>query len=252
MPEPVSLEVYLETLYSQDWYLCIGCLERQKWPWERLFTVKAGRSDALLMDALRTRAVRLYPRDEERQENAVHEFYSMLLVPESEKSIPLLARYDGQRPLTPWLIRIFQNWHISKLRGHAHTQALPDDDVLLPVPARTETRWHEAFITAARAWLDELDEQELLLLGLRWRYRFSQRDIAARLKVHEGTISRQTDKLRDHCLEKIGKELTSQGWNGDDLEEYVLTEMAGVLMDEPKLGIEQLGKLLAKKGIKAE
>jgi RNA polymerase sigma factor (sigma-70 family) len=198
---------------------------------------------------LRARAVRLYPRDIERQENAVTEFFSLVLVAESEKALPILARYDGQRPLTPWLIRIFQNWHISKLRVNSHTQALPDDDVSLPLPAKTETRWHEAFLTAARTWLDELSEQELLLLGMRWRYRFSQRDIAARLKVHEGTISRQTDKLRDHCLQKIGEELTRSGWNGEELEEYILTEMQGVLMDEPRLGIEQLGQLLRSRGI---
>ncbi len=36
--------------------------------------------------------------------------------PESEDSLPVLARYDGQRPLAPWLIRVFQNWHLSKLR----------------------------------------------------------------------------------------------------------------------------------------
>ena len=38
-------------------------------------------------------------------------------------------------------------------------------------------------------------DAELLILGLRLRYRMSQRDVAHLLGVHEGTISRQTDKL---------------------------------------------------------
>ena len=66
---------------------------------------------------LRARAVRLYPRNEERQETAVTEFWSNLIAPESEGALPVLARYDGHRPLAPWLIRVFQNWHLSKLRG---------------------------------------------------------------------------------------------------------------------------------------
>lgn len=250
-PEPVQLEAYLETLYVTDWYLCVGCLERDEWAWKRLFSVKTGKGDAFLMDALRARAFRLYPRDGERQENAVGDFYSLLLVSDSDKALPILARYDGQRPLTPWLIRVFQNLHISKLRSHSGTVSLPDDDVTLPLPPRTETRWHESFIAAARAWLAELTDAELLLLGLRWRYKLSQRDIAAKFKVHEGTISRQTDKLRDHCLQKIGKELTAIGWAGEDLEEYILTEMAGVLMDEPRLGLDNLARMLAAKGIGA-
>ena len=63
--------------------------------------------------------MRLYPRDEERQETAVTEFWSNLIAPENEESLPILARYDGQRPLAPWLIRVFQNWHLSKLRQHS-------------------------------------------------------------------------------------------------------------------------------------
>ena len=57
------------------------------------------------------------PRNEEQQETAVTEFWSNLIAPESEGALPVLARYDGRRPLAPWLIRVFQNWHLSKLRG---------------------------------------------------------------------------------------------------------------------------------------
>src|SRR6266849_1820311 len=185
-----SWERYLDNLYPLDWFLAVACLEGSRQAWETLFAARASRSDCLLVDALRARAVRLYPRDEERQESAVTEFWSHLLVSETPGSVPVLARYDGQRPLIPWLIRVFQNWHISQLRQRGGAHPLPDDDVALPLAAEPDVRWHEAFCLAAREAFDKLSEGELLILGLRLRYRLSQREVATLLGVHEGTISR--------------------------------------------------------------
>ncbi len=249
----LTWETYLAALYVLDWFLCCGCLEGDNRAWETLFATRTGRSDCLLIDALRARAVRLYPRDEEKQENAVADFWSHLLVSETPGSVPILARYDGQRPLAPWLIRVFQNWHVSHLRSHSGVQALPEDDLAMPLPERGdgESRWHDSFCLAARDWLGSLEEQEMLLLGLRWRYRLSQREVAQLLKVHEGTISRQTDKLRDRSLETIGQRLVAEGWSGEDLEGFVLTEMGALLMDEPRLSADQMTALLKKRGIAA-
>lgn len=247
-PAGLSWDTYLSQLYALDWYLCCGCLENDGKAWESLFATRTGRSDCLLIDALRARAVRLYPRDEEKQEAAVGEFWSHLIVSESPGSVPILARYDGQRPLAPWLIRVFQNWHVSQLRSHVGGQALPEDDIALPLPEKSDVRWHDAFCSAARDWLSTLNEQEILLLGLRWRYRLSQRDISHLFDVHEGTISRQTDKLRDRCLEVIGKRLTVEGWTGDDLQGFVQTELGSLLVDEPRLSADQLTAMLARRG----
>jgi RNA polymerase sigma factor (sigma-70 family) len=240
---------YFDQLYALDWYLCCGCLENDNRAWEALFATRTGRSDCLLIDALRARAVRLYPRDEEKQEAAVTEFWSHLLVSESPGSVPVLARYDGQRPLAPWLIRVFQNWHVSQLRSHPAPQALPEDDIALPLPEKREDgRWHDSFVDAAQDWLRTLSEHEVLLLGLRWRYRLSQRDISHLFGVHEGTISRQTDKLRDRCLDTIGKRLTAEGWMGDDIEAFILTELGSLLMDDPRLSADQLTAMMARRG----
>ena len=245
--------VFLDNLYPLDWYLASACLEGDARAWESLFAARTSRADCLLVDALRARAVRLYPRDEERQENAVVEFWSHLLVPETQGSLATLARFDGQRPLVPWLIRVFQNWHISQLRHHSHAamQALPDDDLAAELPAvHANGQWHEAFCLAARDWLGDLNDNELLILGMRLRYRMSQREVANLLGVHEGTISRQTTQLRDRCLEAIGQRLISQGWTGDDLSEFILNEMGSLLMDEPRLSADALAGLLHAKGIK--
>jgi RNA polymerase sigma factor (sigma-70 family) len=247
-PQPVGWADYLNSLYAVDWFLCCACLEGLPRAWESLFALRTGRTDCLLVDALRARAVRLYPRDEEKQESAVDEFWSQLLVADNPESPPVLARYDGQRPLAPWLIRVFQNLHLSRLRPGVRVQALPDDDVALPLPSRADDRWHEAFCQAARDWLGDLADGERLILGLRLRYRMSQREVAALLGVHEGTVSRQTDKLRDHCLEQIGERLLAQGWTGDDLAEFVQTEMGALLMDDPRLSADRLAQLLAAKG----
>ncbi|MBL8797154.1 MAG: sigma-70 family RNA polymerase sigma factor [Planctomycetia bacterium] len=248
-----SEAVFLDNLYPLDWYLASACLDGDNRAWEALFAARTSRADCLLVDALRARAVRLYPRDEERQENAVVEFWSHLLVPETPGSLATLARFDGQRPLVPWLIRVFQNWHISQLRHHSHAavQALPDDDLAAELPVvGANGQWHEAFCLAAREWLGGLPDNELLILGLRLRYRLSQREVANLLGVHEGTISRQTTQLRDRCLEAIGQQLITQGWTGDDLSEYILNEMGSLLMDEPRLSADALAALLHAKGIK--
>jgi RNA polymerase sigma factor (sigma-70 family) len=252
-PGGVDWSGYLDNLYALDWYLCCGCLENDNRAWEALFSTRTGRSDCLLIDALRARAVRLYPRDEERQEAAVAEFWSHLLVSETPGSVPILARYDGQRPLAPWMIRVFQNWHVSQLRSNHSVQALPEDDIALPLPEKTtDDRWHDTFCEAARTWISSLSEQEALLLGLRFRYRLSQREISHLYGVHEGTISRQTDKLRDRCLEVIGEQLTASGWTGDDIEAFILTELGSLLVDEPRLSADQLTAMLAKKGKKLD
>ena len=243
-----SWEHYLDNLFPLDWFLSAACLEGSTPAWERLFAARAGRSDCLLVDALRARAVRLYPRNEERQESAVAEFWSHLIVPETPGSVPVLARYDGQRPLVPWLIRVFQNWHISQLRQRRGVQPLPEEDIALPLPEEGDGRWHEAFCLAAREYLKELLDNELLILGLRLRYRMSQREVAKLLGVHEGTISRQTTHLRDRCLEAISRQLMAQGWTGDDLSGFVLNEMGNLLIDEPRLSVDSLAGLLAARG----
>jgi DNA-directed RNA polymerase specialized sigma24 family protein len=239
---------FFENLYPLDWFVACACLEGSSRAWEQLFASRAGRTDCLLTDALRARATRLYPRDEERQESAVAEFWGHLYVAETAEGLPVLARYDGQRPLVPWLIRVFQNWHISQLRRRAGVQALPEDDVALPLPAGGDSRWHEAFCAAAGEWAAGLKEVELLILGLRLRYRLSQREVAALLGMHEGTVSRRTDALRDECLERVGKCLLDQGWTGDDLSDYVRTEMQAVLLDDPRLSVDHLASLLAARG----
>ena len=250
--KPILWDEYLAGLYALDWGVCVGCLNGQETAWEALFAARTGRSDMLLVDALRSRAARLYPRNDEKQETAVNEFWSHLIAADAEGSLPVLARYDGQRPLAPWLIRVFQNRHLSQLRVHSPTVSMPDDDLAVPVPnvAVEDTRWHEIFTDAAREWLDTLDDDDRILLGLRWRYKMSQRDAATIVGVHEGTLTRRTDKLRDKALETIGKKLIEAGWTGDDLEGLILTELGGVLTDDPRLSASALGKLLGLKGKK--
>jgi RNA polymerase sigma factor (sigma-70 family) len=244
-----SWPYYLDNLYPLDWFLSSACLEGLERAWDVLVASRAGRSDCLLVDALRARAARLYPRDEEKQDSAVNEFWGHLIIEEHPGSLPVLRRYDGQRPLVPWLIRVFQNWHISQLRRRAGIQALPEDDLAMALPAEGgDSRWHEAFCQAARECLTSLKDNELLILGLRLRYRLSQREVAAVLGKHEGNLSRQTDQLRERCLEAISQRLLEQGWTGGDLSEYVRTEMPNVLLDDPRLSVDNLARLLAAQG----
>jgi RNA polymerase sigma factor (sigma-70 family) len=249
--ETTTWETFLDNLHAVDWFLSCACLESQKSAWEALFAARANRTDCLLVDALRLRAVRLFPRDPERQEEAVADFWGYLLAGEREGSLPILARYDGQRPLVPWLIRVFQNKHLSELRHRHGLQPLAEEDLGerdLPFSDNGHERWFDEFRQAAREWLDGLSEQEVLILGLRLRYRLSQREVATLLGIHEGNISRQTSRLRDHCLEQIGEHLRTLGWTGDDLSGFVFKEMDSLLLDEPRLSADRLAALLAARG----
>jgi RNA polymerase sigma factor (sigma-70 family) len=249
--ETTSWESFVENLHALDWFLACACLEGQTSAWTALFAARANRTDCLLVDALRLRAVRLFPRDRERQDEAVAEFWGFLLAGECEGSLPILARYDGQRPLVPWLIRVFQNKHLSELRHRNGVQPLPEDDLGerdLPFSDNGHERWHDEFRAAAREWLDGLPEQEVLLLGLRLRYRLSQREVASLLGIHEGNISRQAARLRDRCLEQIGVHLRTLGWTGDDLSGFVFTEMDSLLLDEPRMSADRLAALLGARG----
>lgn len=244
----VSWDVFLENLYALDWFLASACLEGQSSAWEALFAARANRTDCLLVDALRMRAVRLFPRDDEKQDNAVTEFWGYLLAGEREGAVPILARYDGQRPLVPWLIRVFQNKHLSDLRHGRGMPILPDEDLDdhdLHLANGGDERWHEEFRLAAHEWLGDLADEEVLILGLRLRYRLSQREVASLLGIHEGNVSKKTSKLRDHCLEVIGERLNKLGWIGDDLSQFVLKEMDSLLLDEQRLAADRLAALLA-------
>src|SRR5262245_61655223 len=176
---PLAFAQYLENLHAVDWFLACACSEGLPAGWEALFGARASRTDALLVDALRARAVRLYPRDPERQEEAVTDFWGYLLAGEREGSVPILARYDGQRPLVPWLLTVFQNKELSQLRRQRGEAPLPDEAVAeaeLHLPQDSDARWHEHFRVAAHEWFAGLNEQEVLLLGLRLRYKISQRE----------------------------------------------------------------------------
>jgi hypothetical protein len=212
-----------------------------------------GRQEKRLLDALRTRAVKLYPGNEERQNSAVDDFWGHLLVAETPGSVPVLQRYDGLRPLVPWLICIFQNWQISLLRGKdGKAVGLDVDDLLQEreLPTEPSPHWHESFCEAARQWLAQVAEKEdLLLLGLLWRHRLSQREAAKLLNVHEGTISRRVKDLSERCLSFVGDRLRADGWSGDDLSSFLYSEMAGVLLDEPRLSAENLGRLVRDMGM---
>ena len=74
--------------------------------------------------------------------------------------------------------------------------------VELALPSHEADRWYEEFRLAARDWLAGLDDGQVLILGLRLRYRMSQRDVARLVGIHEGNVSKHTTKLSDQlfCL----------------------------------------------------
>ena len=76
----------------------------------------------------------------------------------------------------------------------------------------------------------------------------SQREAAKLFGLNEGTLTRRTDKLRDKALEQLGGRLVEEGWTGNDLEGFVLTELGGIMTDDPRLSADHLGRLLAAKG----
>lgn len=243
---------FLDALHSVDWFLASACLDGLPPAWEAMFGSRASRTDALLVDALRLRAARLFPRDDERQEEAVAEFWGYLIAGQRDGAVPILGRYDGLRPLVPWLIRVFQNRHLSELRKGRGEVPLPETEdggeADAYVPHDSDARWHEQFRSAAREWLDGLKDDEVLLLGLRLRYRLSQREAAKVLGIHEGNVTRRMDALSLKAHKQIERTLVELGWTGDDLHRLIQTEMLPLLLDEPRMGVDRLAAMLAARG----
>lgn len=253
---PVTWPTFVENLHALDFFLASACVQGLRPAWEMLFGWRASRTEALLVDSLRRHAARLYPRDEQRQEEAVCEFWGFLLAGEREGALPVLARYDGQRPLAPWLILVFQNHHLSDLRK-TRKESPPTGDPephLTPHPSRPDaegdSRWHEVFREASREWLAELKEENVLLLGLLVRYRVTQREAARILGINEGNVTRRLNKINTEYHEHIGRVLWNAGWTGDDLNGFIRKEMLAVLLDEPALAADRLAALSARLGKK--
>ncbi len=248
LPEKSSLE----GLHFLDFYLTASCIEGISTAWETLFASKTGRHDQLLVDALRSRAARLFPGDTTRQEDTVAEFWGFLLTGEKETSGSVLEKYDGRRPLIPWLIRVFHNSNLTKLRQNKHDKPLGEDEadeMYWHAPEISDEHWHQEFRLAAQEWLETLSDQEKLLLGLRIRYRLTQREAASFLGIHESNVSRLTDKIRQNFIHIIEPRLLNAGWSGEDMLAFVNTEMETLILDEPRLSSENLAVLLAKKGL---
>ena len=244
----------LEGLHFLDFYLNSSCIEGLSTAWETLFASKTGRHDQLLVDALRSRAARLFPGDTARQEDTVAEFWGFLLTGEKETSGSVLEKYDGRRPLIPWLIRVFHNSNLTKLRQSKHDKPLGDDEadeMYWHAPEISDEHWHQEFRLAAQEWLETLSNQEKLLLGLRVRYRLTQREAASFLGIHESNVSRLTDKIRQNFVQMIEPKLLNAGWSGEDMIAFVNTEMETLILDDPRLSSESLAILLAKKGLQA-
>lgn len=250
--EPVpTWQRFIENLHALDWFLASACLEGLNTAWEALFNARANRTDLLLIDALRSRAVRLFPRDADKQDEAVTDFWGYILAGEREGSVPILERYDGQRPLVPWLICVFHNKALSEMRKQRGEAPLPEDDFSQPDPydpEESKEHWHDQFRDLAREWFATLKDEEVLLLGLRLRYRLSQREVAKFLGIHEGNITRRVDAINKKCHERIGQALRELGWTGDDLYAFIRKEMYSVLLEEPRMSVDRLAALLTQRG----
>ena len=245
---------FLDNLHVIDWFLASACLDGQGRAWEALFAARASRTDSLLVDALRGRAVRLFPRDEARQEQAVADFWGYLLAGEREGSTPILARYDGLRPLVPWLIRVFQNKHLSDLPpSHHHLQPLPDEP--LPNPGKpeespaTRRRWYEEFERRPASGWRSLDDKPAADPGFTAALSYeSARGGRGSWASTRAIFPARPASCASSCLQRIGQRLQELGWTGEDLSGFILKEMDSLLLDEGRLSADRLAALLAARG----
>ena len=193
--QAATWDAYLDNFYPLDWFLASGCLEGDNQAWEALFAARTSRADCLLVDALRARAVRLYPRDEERQERRGCRVLEPLAGSGNRRlgadPGPVRCPVPAGAVADPCLSELA---HLA-VAPSRRAQVLPEDDLAGALPSQADDRWHEAFCLAAREWIGQLGNQELLILGLRLRHWLSQREAAQLLGVHEGTISRETTQL---------------------------------------------------------
>ena len=243
---PPTRRDYAERIYGLDSYLCFGCMNQDKVAWELLFSTYT-QADTLLYEALRKHACRFFPRDRLLQEEKVHTFWGNLIICEKEGQTPILERYDGARPLVPWLITVFDHWVHSDKRKDQDWFDLDENTGGASIPPSEDAGndiWHELFADAARAWLSTVHGRGLLVIGLMWVFQFRQREVGKLLKVHEGTITRIRQELDDQASEFIQAAMERQGWTGDDLTPYLHHEMGPILDADPRLSIPAMHALL--------
>ncbi|VTS06396.1 sigma-70 family RNA polymerase sigma factor [Tuwongella immobilis] len=243
---PPTPEEYVLRVYALDSYLCFGCLNNDRVAWQMLFQTHT-QADAILHETLRKHLCHFFPRDPDRQDDKLNTFWGNLILAEREGQTPILERYDGLRPLVPWLITVFDNWIRSEQRPTVRMVQRDED-----APEIAETRdedsgnsqWHELFGEAAREWLSTLEGRNLLVIGLLWVHQLNQRSVAQLLGVHEGTVTRIRQALKTEADEAIIPVLERNGWTGDDLTPFWGSEMASVLNRDPRLSAQAIRKLL--------
>jgi len=255
-PRPCDPAAYLAALQPRvlDWYVCAACLQsgRDRTPWDILFSTRTS-GDRLLVDSLKASAVSFYPRNAERQQNIVDEFWGHLLVPAKEGSLPILARYSGSdAKLVPWLIRVFENWIKSILRGEKRApEELADEEHNQAAPPATpiQPKGNEAFCEAAQGWIDTLNDRHVLILGLVWNWRMTQREVANVIQRNEGNVSRALNDIHESWRTYIAANLDGGAAAASDSWNLVLTEMGDVLATHPRLSGDGIGRILAARGL---
>ena len=111
-----------------------------------------------------------------------------------------------------------------------------------------DQRWHEAFCEAAHECLGGLKDNDLLMLGLRLRYRLSQREVAAVLGKHEGNLSRQTDHLRQQWRSASASVSWPRVGPATTCPNMSAPKCPAVLLDDPRLSVDHLAHLLGLAG----
>ena len=155
-------DTFLDNLYPLDWYVASACLEGDGAAWEYV-RLAGDRADCLLIDALRAP-----PPVSTRATTSAR-----CAVSGSEPTPGRGHRSTGLGGATmggaagALADRVFQNWHVSQLRGRS-PHALPEDDLGLPMPESADATGTTPSGLPARIG-SALHRAEVLSLGLRLR-----------------------------------------------------------------------------------
>jgi RNA polymerase sigma-70 factor, ECF subfamily len=221
LPPGEALETYLRTLHLEDMAL-VCALQKGSGPaWEefveRYRPILRGAARAMVGAAGEARA-------RELADSLFAELYG-LEGAGGTRGRALLDYFHGRSKLATWLRTVLAQRHVDALRAGKRTESLDDDEspvdqgsIRQPASSKADaserddpdrTRLLPQLRQAMAAALAALEPGQRLLLSLYYVQELTLAQVARLRGVHEATISRQMDGIRQEIRETIRRTLAS-------------------------------------------
>ncbi len=222
-------KAFYEKLHLQDFALAQACSGGHAIAWERFLQRFQGRLYA---------AALVIVKEEKRARDLADSLAGALFVtqqPPAEGPSSKLASYSGRGSLEGWLKAFLTNTYLDRYRGERRMVSLEQQTDILKtlcvcpdtVPGEADPRLNRAIQRAF--W--HCGPQERFLLIAYFFDRWTLKEIATTLGIHESSVSRRLDRLLRELRRSINRHLQKTGMSSRQIEEIFRAETWSVSVD---------------------